>query len=126
MQPIETLLENAIGCYREHFEMLLPAVMTVPKEQKTLVEGNPIFPDQCKRLGISPSHALWLIAEPDFLRQQYRQREWVPAVLAECHDPQKAFANWMERDILFGSWIRQECQKYGFSFFETSQKQSLV
>ena len=124
MLPIEILLQNAIGCYREHFQMLLPEILNLPT-QPTLIEGNPVFPDQCIQLRIPPSKALWLIATPDFLRAQYARRDWIPRVLADCKNPRQAFDNWIERDVRFADWIRQECLKNGYTYHETSEQRSL-
>ena len=53
-----------------------------------------------------------IIPTAEFQVSHYKEREWVPYVLEGCSDKQKAFDNWMERDILFAKRVRAECDEY--------------
>ena len=44
----------------------------------------------------------------------YSQREWVPYVLQDCSDKEKAFENWMERDALFAKDVQRQCEENGY------------
>lgn len=55
-----------------------------------------------------------IVPTPDFQVSRYREREWVKLVLEGCSDKQKAFDNWMKRDMLFAEQVRAECEKLGF------------
>lgn len=37
----------------------------------------------------------------------------MPYILEGCSDKQKAFDNWMKRDILFAKQVKEECEKSG-------------
>ena len=50
-----------------------------------------------------------IVPSPEFQISHYREREWVPYVLEGCSDKEKAFDNWMQRDILFAQQIQAEC-----------------
>lgn len=50
-----------------------------------------------------------VIPSSEFQTSHYREREWVPYVLEGCSDKEKAFDNWMQRDILFAQQIQAEC-----------------
>lgn len=52
-----------------------------------------------------------IIPAPDFQITHYKEREWVPYVLEGCSDRQRAFDNWMQRDILFAERVKAECEK---------------
>ena len=54
-----------------------------------------------------------LVPSPDFQVSHYREREWVPYVLEGCSDKEKAFDNWMKRDMLFAQQIQTECAASG-------------
>lgn len=63
----------------------------------------------------------------------YSKREWVPYVLAECSDPEKAFQNWMERDILFAKEVMQRCANANYqclvnnaTFLDTTTRKFLL
>lgn len=52
-----------------------------------------------------------IIPAPDFQITHYKEREWVPYVLEGCSDRQRAFDNWMQRDILFAERVKAECEE---------------
>lgn len=56
-----------------------------------------------------------IVPSKEFQNYYYKQREWVPYVLREYKDKEKAFLNWMERDALFALNIYNQCKMEGFS-----------
>ena len=44
----------------------------------------------------------------------YRKREWVSYVLEGCSDKEKAFMNWMNRDILFAQDVQKQCEQENY------------
>ena len=58
-----------------------------------------------------------VIPTPEFQIEHYRQREWIQYVLAGCSDKERAFDNWMQRDILFGRQVKEECDAMGVFCF---------
>ena len=47
----------------------------------------------------------------EFQISHYKKREWVPYVLEGCSDKEKAFSNWMNRDILFAQEVQRQCSE---------------
>jgi 2-phosphoglycerate kinase len=107
MQPVDTLVRNAIGCYQEHFTMILEDVLSRP-ERPLLVEGTALLPKEVASLLTHWSHAIWVIPTTDFQRAHYPKRDWAQGVVAQCTNPEAAFLNWMERDTRFAKWIEAE------------------
>lgn len=68
-----------------------------------VTEGAAYTPEVMAHSGIRDYIAL--VPSPDFQVSRYRQREWVPYVLKGCRDPEKAFDNWMRRDMLFAAQV---------------------
>ena len=108
MQPVESLVQDVIACYREHFTLVLEDIFSLPKRKSLLVEGTALLPAQVAGVLLRPSHAIWLIPTADFQVAHYAKRDWVRGVLAQCSEPEVAFRNWMERDIRFAQWIEAE------------------
>ena len=54
-----------------------------------------------------------IIPTPEFQISRYRERPWVPKILAGCSDKAAAFENWMQRDILFAEQVKTECAALG-------------
>ena len=52
-----------------------------------------------------------IVPSPEFQISRYKEREWVQYVLADCSDKEKAFDNWMQRDVLFAERVKAECEK---------------
>ena len=107
MQPVDSLVRDVIGCYQEHFTMILEDVFSLP-ERPLLVEGTALLPGEVASVLSRHSHAIWLIPTTDFQRVHYREREWAQGVVAQCSNPEAAFDNWMERDTRFAKWIEAE------------------
>ena len=57
---------------------------------------------------------LYLIPTKTFQLHHYSQRPWIHTILKECDDPEQAFANWMERDHLFGQEIQRQAKEFGY------------
>ena len=89
-----------------------------------LVEGAGLLPHLVKELEYPTSSYLCLTPTADFQKKHYRQREWVPYVLEGTTNPDKAFENWMQRDILFAQMVRKEALKLGYSSLLTDGSQS--
>ena len=55
-----------------------------------------------------------LTPEREFQLFHYSKREFVPYILRDCTDKKIAFANWMERDILFAKDVQKQCEITGY------------
>lgn len=66
-----------------------------------------------------------IVPTPEFQIEHYRQREWIKYVLADCSDKEKAFDNWMQRDILFGKQVNEECDAMGIPCFVNDGSQTI-
>ena len=76
--------------------------LTAPR---VIAEGAAFLPCLMK----DAAHYIAITPSREFQLSRYRQRPWVPHVLRECSDKAQAFANWMERDILFAEEVRRQC-----------------
>ena len=108
MQPVESLVQEVIACYREHFTLVLEDILSLPNRKSLLVEGTALLPAQVASVLSRQRRAIWLIPSADFQRAHYSRRDWVPGILAQCSKPEEAFHNWMERDMRFARWIEAE------------------
>jgi len=124
MQPIDSLMRDAIGCYQEHFTMILEEVLSLP-ERPLLVEGTALLPRDVAGLLSQPSHAIWFVPTPDFQTMHYPKRDWAQGVVAQCSDPEVAFHNWMERDSRFAQWIETEATALDLALFKVDGSRSI-
>ncbi|MBR6070727.1 MAG: hypothetical protein IKP78_09080 [Ruminococcus sp.] len=77
-----------------------------------VTEGAAFTPRIMAKRGIT--NYIAIVPTPDFQVSRYREREWVKFVLEGCSDKQRAFDNWMKRDILFAEQVKAECEELGF------------
>ena len=125
MQSIDSLVQNVIACYQEHFALILKDILTMPKHQPLLIEGTALLPRQVASLSPKKNHAMWVIAAADFQREHYRKRKWARGIVEQCDDPELAFDNWMERDVRFAEWIQAEVKALGFQLLKVDGSQTI-
>jgi len=93
MQPIDSLVEEVIACYREHFDLIRQDILAGPQRKPLLVEGTALLPGEVARMLPNRSQAIWIIPTSNFQRKHYAQREWARAIVDQCNDPEVAFQN---------------------------------
>jgi hypothetical protein len=126
MQPVDCLVEDVIGCYREHFDLVRQDILARPQRKSLLVEGAALLPLQITNIMPNRSHAIWIIPTADFQREHYSQREWAWKIVKQCNDPEVAFQNWMERDIRFGEWIEAEVRTLDLQLLKIDGSQTIA
>lgn len=126
MQPLESLVQDVIACYREHFTLVLEDILSLPGHRKPiLVEGTALLPRQVNAVLSDRNRAIWVVPSADFQREHYSQREWVRGVLEQCDNGEAAFHNWMERDAGFARWVAAEAGELGLELLRVDGKHTL-
>lgn len=127
-QPPEPLLAETITAYREHFGLVLEEVTELAAEpQPILVEGTCLLPDCVAGAGMPQDQTLWVIPSPRFLRTRYPQRgAWVQSILRQCADPDRALANWLDRDESFAAWVADATTARGLRLITIDGSRSIA
>ena len=111
--------EPALQCqeellyYKETFAFVLEDLMQI-KEKDIITEGAAYLPELMRKLNISNNRYISITPTRDFQISHYKKREWISFVLEGCSDKEKAFSNWMERDILFAKEVQKQCIKENY------------
>lgn len=114
MRPVEELVAELRGFYREELGLVVEDLLAWPENERVLVEGAGLLPWQLADLIFDPYQAIWLVSTPDFRRRHYPSRgPEVLGLLAECSDPEEAYRRWMERDDAFAALIVEEARQVG-------------
>jgi uridine kinase len=124
-QPVEQLIAEAILAYREQFGMIVEDLLKLPRDTPILVEGAALLPDCVLPLLTDAQQAIWLVPRPDFQLQHYAAREWIQSILDQCREPEKAFANWMARDIGFAETVAVYAEGRGLKVIWVDDNSSL-
>lgn len=99
--------------YKETFAFVLEDLMQI-KEKDIITEGAAYLPELMRKLNISNNRYISITPTRDFQISHYNKREWISFVLEGCSDKEKAFSNWMERDILFAKEVQKQCIKENY------------
>ena len=100
--------------YREIFEFVATDLKLIDWKGGIITEGAVYLPELMKQSGIPDSRYISITPAKEFQITHYRERDFVPLVLEGCSDKEKAFRNWMDRDILFAQEIQRQCQKENY------------
>ncbi len=118
MRPVEQQAAEETAIYREEFPLILEDLLSLctalPRTtQPVLAEGAALLPECVAPLLSDPCQAIWIVPAAEFQLRHYSRREWAKDVVKETSDPQKAFQNWMERDIRFARFVQSEARRRG-------------
>lgn len=95
-----TVAEQITKKYAAHYFKIDDFIVT---------EGAAYTPRVMKKYGIK--NYITIVPTPEFQILHYKEREWIPYVLEGCSNKEKAFDNWMKRDILFAKQVLAECKE---------------
>ena len=123
MRNPEEMADEEWRFYEEIFPYVKSCLIK-DQDKALLVEGAGLLPHLIKSLEEPAVSYLCLTPTADFQKKHYKQREWVPYVLEGTSNPEQAFENWMQRDILFAQMVRKEAMKLGYSSLMTDGSQS--
>lgn len=106
----ESLLQcsEELTFYEEIFEFVIEDLRLI-KGKGIITEGAAYLPKLMKKLNVPKDRYISITPTAEFQISHYKKREWVPYVLEGCKDKEKAFANWMDRDILFAREVEKQC-----------------
>ena len=114
MRDAHEQCREELKIYEEIFGYVWQDIASLDAPEGIITEGAAFLPALVKQLGILPERYLSIMPAKAFQVYHYSKREWVPCVLAECSNQEKAFANWMERDALFAAAVQQQCAQCGY------------
>jgi uridine kinase len=117
-RPLEQQINDTIMFYKEEFGMFLEDIAKIDSSKPLLIEGAALLPEVVFQHLRNFNHGIWLIPTADFQIEQYSKRDWIHSILDECQDPNQSFVNWMNRDIQFAGFIKNEVQSRGLKLIE--------
>lgn len=101
--------------YRELSEFIQADLINYPGEKTIIAEGAAYLPELMNQHNITKDRYIAITPTKEFQISRYREREWVSYFLEGCSDKEKAFANWMDRDVQFAQEVRRQCQEMNYS-----------
>lgn len=114
MRDPKVQCEEELAWYREVFDYVCEEIAQIQNVKGIIAEGAAYLPNLMKSINIPSNRYLSITPTKDFQVSHYSKREWVPYVLQDCSNKDKAFANWMERDALFAKDVQRQCEENGY------------
>ena len=112
MQPVDVLIQDAIRVYHEEWVMIVEDLLALPSDTPIIAEGAALLPALVRDVLAVPQQAIWIVPTKEFQRERYPQRgAWVQEIVSQCTDPEQALRNWMDRDVAFADWVREEARR---------------
>lgn len=102
--------------YTERFPMILEDLLAYKSKNTLIMEGAAFLPSLIHAGDVKPHQVLFMVPTKAFQIEHYSKRPWIDQFLNECTNPQQSFANWMERDHLFGQEIIRQAQRYNYQY----------
>jgi 2-phosphoglycerate kinase len=93
--PVATQVRDLLLFYKDEFPMVVEDLREI--SGPLIAEGVGLLPALVAEILAEPHRACWLIATPEFRRRHYPKRG-LADLLSRCHDPQRAYEDWMARD----------------------------
>jgi 2-phosphoglycerate kinase len=103
--PVEVQVRNLLRFYEDELSMIIEDLREI--QGPVIAEGVGLLPALVDEILTEPHRACWLIATADFRRQLYPRRG-VAELLGRCHDPRRAYEDWMARDDEVASRLAAE------------------
>lgn len=108
--------EEELEYYRLTFQFAQEDIAALAEKHKTVItEGAALLPALLHEKNVDTAHYFCMVPEREFQIRHYRERPWIDQILADSSDKEKAFANWMERDALFGEAVHAEALRLGYT-----------
>ena len=109
--------EEELLFYNEVFEFAMEDISKISSQSGIITEGAAFLPHLMKSYNVDKKHYINITPKPEFQIYHFRKRPFVSDVLKNCKDEEKAFINWMERDILFAKEVRKQSEEMGYWTF---------
>jgi 2-phosphoglycerate kinase len=110
---VETQFNEEIEFYEEEWPLSKRDVLRNINESKVVIEGCGLLPSKVHEL-FSECAIIYMVSEESFQVEKYKQRDWAFELLRDAKDVNLAFDNWMQRDIKYAKYIKQEAERYGY------------
>lgn len=128
MRPVGVQIADEFACYREEFALIIDDLLAYPQSTPVIVEGAALLPNCVSGLLLDRCRAIWVVPTEAFQRERYapEHRPWMWDILNQCADPERAFRNWMDRDVGFARQIVKRAQTLGLKVIEVDGTRSIA
>ncbi|MCL2084714.1 MAG: AAA family ATPase [Oscillospiraceae bacterium] len=121
----EILNDEALLIYEKLFPYFINGLNKLDADTPIITEGAAFAPSLVYKAGVDKTHYVCLVPTKEFQIRHYSKRLWVKDYLELCSDKDKAFSNWMERDVLFALSVLSQAKEIGYAAFVVDGAKSI-
>ena len=116
-RPVEDMARGTIATWSERVSLAVEDLLALPADRPIVAEGPGFFPAAILLLLASPRQAIWLVPSETFKRESHARRG-KSAWRANLSDPERAYRNHVERDLLLAEHYRWQARELGGPLIE--------
>lgn len=126
MRDVDLQCQEELQFYHEIFGLIQADIKLISGKKGMIAEGAAFLPEIMQKNNITDKEYICMTPTKEFQIEHYRKREWVPYVLEGCSDKEKAFENWMDRDVLFAETVRRQCENANYKSIVVDGKNDIL
>ena len=112
--PVE-MCADELAFYADMFPFAREALAAHTGDRPLITEGAGWLPSLMHTAGIPKNRYFCMAPTRAFQLEKYAQRPWIKNFIEDTSDPEQAFSNWMERDVLFSEQVMTDAVKRGYA-----------
>lgn len=124
--PEDEYLVWIMDLFSEEFQMILEDLDRQINDKPVLVEGINLLPKLLKDIIEEGNNAIWLVADDAFYNLHQMQRKELYDRINECTNPEQALHNYMNLDLAFGKYIKNEAQRLDLKVMVTENSYDIL
>jgi len=111
----DKLNEEQLIIYEKLFPYFMAELGKLNRNKPIITEGAAFLPNLIDKMGVAKTRYICIVPTREFQIKHYSKRPWVNDYLSSCSDKEKAFNNWMERDVLFALSVLKQANEKGYA-----------
>jgi hypothetical protein len=120
----QELMQRSLHHMTDRFPLVVEDLLVLPKQPMILAEGFGITPKFVLPFVSNPRQAIWLIPSEEFTWASMKRRN-KPSWRNQVSDPERAFQNSFNRNLLLSAHFREEAVHYGLTVYEVEGIQTV-
>lgn len=109
------LNEEELVTYEKLFPYFMSSLENLNKDTPIITEGAAFLPRLVNQIGVDKTHYVCMVPTREFQINHFKKRLWVNDYLLSSSDKEKAFRNWMDRDVLFAQSAIKQAGEVGYA-----------
>ncbi len=122
LRDVDQQINDEFEFYNKTFQFIKKEIQNINSDKPIITEGAALLPSLMKKHDIPDKRYICITPTAEFQLEHFKKRKWINYYLADCSDPEKAYENWMKRDIGFAKRVKKVTLKLDKNYFEINDE----